>query len=426
MPISFRSIYAIFITVVFSILLIGCDDKKEQADTPKPTVVRPVKTLKVEPAVLKLEKTYSAIVEASQQVDLSFRVAGKIIELPIRSGKHVKKDDVIAQLDKRDFLTKITQVKSQLKQAQDQMVTLKVGARVEDIASQKADVAAAQAQVDAAVAQVGRTEKLFKEGFSTQADLDKDVSTKRVADATLEAKKQALLIGQRGARKEDLDAQEAVIAGLQSKLESSQDTLSDTTLRAPFDGIIATREVENFSNIQAKATVAVLQNLKTLKVGFDVPSPDVAELTRAKKLDLKVILDSLPGREFVARQDEFSTQADTATQTYRGSVIIENLDDAAILPGMTGNLIITSKKEGTAVFMLPLAALASSPEGKPFVWIVNMADNKTTKRNVVVGEADGADITISEGLKAGDVVVTAGISALQDGMVVKPITAIGE
>lgn len=426
MLISSRAIYAIFTAVIFSAFVMGCDDKQEQASRPKSPVVRPVKTVKVEPVVSRLEKTYSAIVEPSQQVDLSFRVSGRIIELPIRSGKQVKKGDVIAQLDKRDFLAQITQVQSQLNQAQDQMVTLKVGARPEDVASLKADVAAAQAQVDAAVAQVKRTEKLFKKGFVAQAGLDKDVATQRIAHATLDAKKQALLIGQSGARKEDLDAQEAVIIGLKSQLKSSNDTLSDATLRAPFDGIIATRRVENFSNIQAKDTIAILQNLKTLKVGFDVPSPDVAELSKVKKLELKVILDSLPDMTFVAEKDEFSTQADTATQTYRGSVIIENLGGAIILPGMTGNLIVTSKKEGAVVFMLPVAALAFSPDGKPFVWIVNTADNKTTKRTVEVGEVDGANIIISQGLKAGDIVVTAGISALQDDMIVKPITAVGE
>ena len=76
--------------------------------------------------------------------------------------------------------------------------------------------------------------------------------------------------------------------------------------------------------------------------------------------------------------------------------------------------------------MLPISAIASEADGKPFVWIVNLENNKTARRDVVTGEASGANIAISNGLEEGDVVVTAGISALQESMVVKPVSTIGE
>jgi multidrug efflux pump subunit AcrA (membrane-fusion protein) len=76
--------------------------------------------------------------------------------------------------------------------------------------------------------------------------------------------------------------------------------------------------------------------------------------------------------------------------------------------------------------MLPISAIASEADGKPFVWIVNTENNKTARRGVVTGQASGANIVVSEGLEEGDVVVTAGISALQESMVVRPVSAIGE
>ncbi len=132
-----------------------------------------------------------------------------------------------------------------------------------------------------------------------------------MAEAELEAKKQELIKGQSGARVEDVAAQEAAIKGLKSTLQSLNDTLSDATLRAPFDGIIATRNVENFSNIQAKEAIATLQAISTPNLVFDVPA-----LARVgdNNIDLKVVLDSIPGREFIAERNEFSTQADAATQ----------------------------------------------------------------------------------------------------------------
>lgn len=426
MSISPRSIFSVLLMVIFSALLAGCNGSDEQAQASKAPVVRPVKVVTVEPVSSTFERTYSAVVLPSQEADLSFRVSGRIIELPIRNGVQVKKGDVIAQLDTRDFKASITQINSQLEQATEQMEELKAGTRVEDIAALQADVTAAQAQLNAAISQVARTKELFDKKIVAKAQLDQDTTSQEVAQATLEAKQQALIKGQAGARKEDLATQQAVIDGVKSQLESAKDNLSDATLRAPFDGIIATRKVDNFSNIQAKDTVAILQNIKVLNATFNVPAPDVARLAKFKKLDLNISLESIPGKTFSAERNEFSTQADTATQTYQGRVTIEDLGGEIVLPGMTGNLIITAGQKGADVFMLPVAAIASTANGKPFVWVVNSTDNKTSKRTLVTGEASGGTVIVSDGLKNGDIVVTAGLSALQDNMVVKPITAVGE
>ncbi len=422
---SSRSVF-IFLMMAFGALLAGCDQAEKQADASKVAPVRPVKTITVQPTVSKFQRTYSAVVLPSQEVELSFRVSGRIVELAIRSGLEVKKGDIVAQLDTRDFKAEITQLDSQLEQAEAQRQVMTSGARAEDIASLQAAVAVVQARVDAAKDQVARSRHLFERQVIAKAKLDNDLTSLRVAEAELKAKEQELIKGQAGARREDVATQEAVIRGLKSQLKALNDRLSDATLRAPFDGIIATRKVENFSNIQANETVATLQDISSPNLTFDVPGPDVYKFAQFKERGLKVLLDSIPGREFEATISEFSTQADAATQTYRARVIIQNPDGEPILPGMTGSIVVTAKQEGAGVFMLPISAIASEADGKPFVWIVNLENNKTARRDVVTGEASGANIAISNGLEEGDVVVTAGISALQESMVVKPVSTIGE
>lgn len=421
-----RSFLSIFQLMAFAALLAGCDQAEKQADASKSAPVRPVKTITVQPMVSKFQRTYSAVVLPSQEVELSFRVSGRIVELAIRSGLEVKKGDIVAQLDTRDFKAEITQLDSQLEQAEAQKQVMTSGARAEDIASLQAAVAAVQARVDAAKNQVARSRHLFERQVVAKAKLDNDLTSLRVAEAELKAKEQELIKGQAGARREDVATQEAVIRGLKSQLKALNDRLSDATLRAPFDGIIATRKVENFSNIQANETVATLQDISSPNLTFDVPGPDVYKFAQFKERGLKVLLDSISGREFEATISEFSTQADAATQTYRARVIIQNPDGEPILPGMTGSIVVTAKQEGAGVFMLPISAIASEADGKPFVWIVNLENNKTARRDVVTGEASGANIAISNGLEEGDVVVTAGISALQESMVVKPVSTIGE
>jgi len=166
--------------------------------------------------------------------------------------------------------------------------------------------------------------------------------------------------------------------------------------------------------------------LTTPNLTFDVPAADVPPFAKAEKLDLNVVLDSLPGTVFVAQRSEFSTQADAATQTYRGRVSIENPNNEPILPGMTGVLTAAVSETSKSSLNVPILAVAAEPDGTSFVWVVPNGDNKVAKRPVKTGSVSGGSILVSEGLIEGDVVVSAGLSALQEGMAVKPISAVGE
>lgn len=389
------------------------------------TTVRPVKTVIVKPKAIRFQRSYSAVVLPAREVDLSFRVAGRIVDIPVRSGQNVKQGDVIAKLEKRDFEAEITRTHSQLEQAEAQLTALKSGARAEDVAALEAAVAAVEAEVQAARNQVSRSERLFKRQVVAKAKVDQDKTALRVAEAELEAKKQELAKGIAGARAEEVAAQEAVIKGLKSNLQSLQDNLADATLRAPFDGIIATRSVENFANVQAKEPIVRLQALTTPNLSFAVPASDVPPFAKADKLELSVVLDSIPGKTFEAERSEFSTQADAATQTFRGRVSIQNPNKEPILPGMTGVLTVVVTEATRETVGVPISAIAAEPDGAAYVWIV-VDGGKVTKRSVKTGAASAARVVINEGLKDGDVVVSAGLSALQEGMVVKPISTVGE
>ena len=120
---SLRSTLAVFVVFLSGSALTGCGDADDQAKD-KAAPIRPVKTILVKPTITKFQRTYYAVVLASQEVDLSFRVSGRIVKLPIRNSQEVKKGDIVAQLDKRPFASKVTQMQSQLKQANAQLRVL--------------------------------------------------------------------------------------------------------------------------------------------------------------------------------------------------------------------------------------------------------------------------------------------------------------
>lgn len=405
--------------------LAGCSEP-DDGSTDATQVVRPVLTRVVEPSETANRRSYPAIVLPAQQAELSFRVSGRIIELPIRAAAQVKKGDVIAQLDKRDFNAEVARLENQLAQANAQLSAMTTGARSEDIASLEASVTAAEAQVKAAKDQVERTRSLFDQGIVTKSKLDGDLTNLEVTEAQLEAQKQELIKGQSGSRSEEVEAQQAAIKGLQVQLNTAKDNLSDTTLRAPFDGMVAKRSTDNFRNIQAKETVAVLQQLDTLDLTFDVPGPDIVKLAGRETPVPTARLDGIEDRVFEAQFVELTAQADPTTQTFRGRVSIKPPEGILILPGMSGTVTVTDSRENVSTILVPASAVASKADGSAIVWVLNDADSTVTTRAVNTGDASGSNISILEGLASGDVIVTKGISQLQPGMAVRPISSIGD
>ncbi len=386
---------------------------------------RPAKVFTVAEAESEVRRTYPAIVLPSEEVEVSFRVGGPVIELPIRGAMNVEAGDMLAQIDPRDFERQIEQLESQLDQGNAQLDALRTGARDEEIAALEAGVAAAVAQVDQAREQAARTEQLAERGVVSTAQLDADVANLDVAEANLQAQIEQLRIGQSGGRPEDISAAEAAIRGLETQIQVARDQLADATLRAPFSGIIARRDIDNFSIVQPGQSVALLQAISTVHLLFDVPGPDVTALTAggAENISNEVVFDALPDVIFDAEIVEFSVQADTATQTYRGRVAVTPPEDAVILPGMVGR-VTSSAATGETELRIPLTAVAAAADGAPFVWIVE-DDNSVTARPVALGAARGDQVGVTEGLEPGDTVVAAGVSHILEGMVVRPVTEIG-
>lgn len=387
---------------------------------------RPAKVFTVQATDIDLQRVYSAIVYPSQEVELSFRVSGQITDLPIRGATQLSKGDVVARLDPRDFETAIAQLESQRDQSMAQLAALRTGARAEEVIALEASVAAAQAKVNLALDQVERTRTLAERGVAAQALLDQDEANLDVAEADLQARIEELAIAKSGARSEDIEAAQAALRGLETQIQTARDNLSDATLRAPFSGIVAIRHVENFSNIQAGQDIALLQSLSTVDLAFDVPGVDVSQLANREDLQASVVFRAMPDRIFEAELVEFSVQADASTQTYRGRVAVDLPQGVAILPGMVGNVVITVQRDRQTALQLPLTAVVAQANGAPFVWIVDPISHSVSPRQVELGAAMGELISVTTGVAPGDTVVTAGIGQLQDGMVIRPITKIGD
>ena len=410
-----------------AVVLIGAFPIVTAAQDAPPTA-RPAKVFTVPESSSDFERIYPAIIYPSREVELSFRVSGRIVELPIRASSSVAKEDVIAQLDTRDFEVEIERLTSQLEQAEANLAVLKSGARPEEITALEASVQAAQAQRDQAREEYVRASQLLERGVIPTAQYQQREAAFRLAEAELVSREEQLTIGRVGGRPEEIIASEAAIRGLNTQIQSAKNNLSDATLKAPFGGTIARRNVDKFRNVQAGETIALIQDLSILDVSYDLPGVDIVAMSSIgfDNVVSTVTFDAMPDVEMEAELVEFTTQADAATQTYRGRLSVTPPEDLVVLPGMVARVTIRAERKSAAQVKVPLSALAANPDGSPYVWTVDEPSNAVKRQPVELGEIFDDFVIVSAGLKAGDVIVTAGLSELQDDMVVRPISKVGE
>jgi len=373
-----------------------------------------------------LGREFPGRAKASHEVDLSFRVSGPLISLPVDVGSQVKQDDVVAVIDPRDFQTALDSAEGNLSRAQANLLAMERGARAEEIEQLRAALAKAEAEHRKAVADHERSEKLLPKGAASQADFDETLARRDLTAAQVTQAKEDLNIGLKGARLEDLEAKRAEIKALEAAVENAKNQLDYTVLKAPFDGTVAAKYVHNFQTVQAKQPIVRLLDVSKIEVTVQVPESLIGLAPRVKKASCR--FDAFPGREFeVAQITKIGSEASQTTRTYPVTVVIDQPQDVQILPGMAAIVRAEPPEESAMGFgeelIVPPSALFTDESGQAdqqsYVWVVAGDGGRVTRRDVITGGLTPVGITITEGLKTGEWVVTAGVHSLREGQSVR-------
>lgn len=206
--------------------------------------------------------------------------------------------------------------------------------------------------------------------------------------------------------------------------------LADTVMSSPFAGMVARVYVDNFQEVQAKATIMTVQDIEDIDIIIDVPERDIINRPRVneglpagpRKLDDGyVVFDGIPNQQFEVVIKEYAAEADPTTQTYRVRLSMKAPANVSLLPGMTANLVMKQQAASSSSLSLPAKAVAVDAQGKFYVWVVS-EDMKVTRVPVEAGEMMGDNILIRSGLVPGQRVVVAGLPFLEEGMTVRLFT----
>ncbi len=261
-----------------------------------------------------------------------------------------------------------------------------------------------------------------------QAELDKAIANRNAAEADYRRYQQAF--NENAVTEQDLDLARRNLDVANASLRTAQKALSDTELKAPFDGVVAQKLVNDFANVQAKEPILVFEDDSSLEIDVNIPEqdwararPDISLEERSARADPRVRIAAIPDRVFPADAKELDTTADPVTRTYSVTFSFEKPTDITVRPGMTAAIVLTIPPDivtsdlelGTS---LPSAAVRSDDSGNAFVWRIG-DDMRVSKQPVQVGELSGDTIRILGGLEPGTRIAASGVHNLRDGMLVK-------
>ncbi len=365
-------------------------------------------------------RTFPGRAHAIESATISPRVGGPLVELPIVLGAAVEQDSLIARIDPRDFEAEVRQAENSLAEAEATLRAMRAGARPEEIRAREAQMASAESSLTDARRNYDRVARLFEDQVVSRSDYDAARTRLEVAESSLEEARQALEIARQGAREEDIEATEARVESLRARRDAARDALEDTEIRAPFTGRIAGKYVENHQLVRPQQPIAKLQDYSRLEVRFGVP--EAAIIMAGYVSEILCRFETYPGREFPAEIKEIGTEASEETQTYPVTVMLDNPPDAELLPGMTVTVEIRAElpeDSGLAGYPVPGSALVPTTDGEPSLWVYDEEEGTVHRRVVSTGTLTTDGVLVTEGVSAGEWIVTAGANFLSEGQRVR-------
>jgi RND family efflux transporter MFP subunit len=355
-------------------------------------VLRPA----MEVEVVTVQQTYpsqaftllnaSGYVVAQRKAAVASKATGSLVWLGVEEGSRVRRGEVLARLEDADVLAQQSQAEANLR-------------------SSRATLEQARAELRDAGFSFDRNRTLLGEGIVSRADYD-------AADARYRKARAAVAGAEAGIR-----ASEAALEGARVAVEF-------TRIRAPFDGVVLTKNADVGDIVtplgaaaNAKAAVVTMADLGSLQVEADVSESNLEQVRVGQPCEIQ--LDALPETRFLGEVHMVVPTADRSKATVL--VKVRFLDrDSRILPEMSAKVAFLSRPvetgERAPVVTVSPAAVAER-NGRRVVFLVE--DDRVRETQVQPGARLGDLVRVTSGLKAGDKVVASPPDKLRDGARVK-------
>ncbi len=343
-----------------SLGLTACEEPPQPVEQ-----IRALKTITVTNVASGQVRKFSGIVQATDTSSLSFQVGGNVQEVKVELGDPVERGQILASLDKKPYELNLQGAQAELDRA--------------------------RAKLEEAKVEFERQDTLYRKGWVAKAAFDQALAAHESAKSEVQY--------------------------AQSRVNLARRDLDLTELVAPFDGLIAEREVDPFVEVSAGEKLFEINASGALEVALDIPETVIRKVTLGAPVTATFPTErdlTLEGRvteigSVAADANAFPVKAGLANPP------------PELRPGMTAEVTFTFRSDDESTgYLVPLAAIAPGNESRQGYVFVYDPESSTVRKTKVRGR-DVRDnlIEIYEGLKAGDVIAVAGVSFLYDGQKVR-------
>jgi membrane fusion protein (multidrug efflux system) len=254
---------------------------------------------------------------------------------------------------------------------------------------------------------------------SEEAQLRSADSDAELAEADVERSRD--LATRKVISKAELDAAEAKAAQKKAGADNMRAMISKKEIRAPFDGQLGIRQVNIGQMINSGQQVVQIQALDSVYVDFALPQQRIAQLKPG--LEVRMTTDAIADRQFRGKLTAINPAIDVVTRNVTLQAILENKDHA-LRPGMFAKVEVVLPEEHSTL-IIPGSAVSYAPYGDSVFVIEKKKDEKTgqemqmiRQQFVRIGEARGDFVSVTTGLKPGQIIVGTGVFKLRNGMAV--------
>lgn len=330
---------------------------------------------------------------AEEQAEVAAEVAGRIIAAPVERGSRVAAGATLLTIAPAE-------AEAQLKEAEANAAQIE--ARLGMSSGTAFDPAAvpevqnARASYDLARSEFGRIESLLAQRVVSQSEFEQRRTQMEATRQMLESAKNAAA------------QQYQALQGARARVTLARKALADTVVRAPFDGLVASRAVSVGDYVTRGMRVAVVVRVDPLRAELTVPEQFVSSISAGQPITFEV--DAYPGRQFQGKVRFIAPALEANQRALTVEAVVPNAN-GELKPGLFATARIDQPNPVPGL-MVPAAAVQTTA-GTSRVFVV-VADH-VEERIVTVGQTVGPLVEIANGLKAGERVATTNVARLTDG-----------
>ncbi len=293
----------------------------------------------------------SGNIEATE-VDIGFKVAGRIVSRFFEEGDWVDQGKVLAGLDDEDLRNRLEVARATLMSAQARLSKLLAGSRPEEIRQAEANLNQAKFDLNNKEAHYERTKPLFDRGVIPKETLDNAEAGFKMAKAAFQAATENYLLVKEGPRKEDIEDARAQVEQARASLKLTETQLSYTTLYSPISGVVLVKSGEIGEVVNPGTSIVTLADIENIWLKAYIAETDLSKVKWGQ--EVIVTTDLRPKKEyrgrisFISSQAEFTpkqiqTEKERVTLVYRIKVDISNKGHE-LKPGMPadGRILLES------------------------------------------------------------------------------------